>query len=287
MIGAGTQRGALIDEPRKARENPPGSGEFHKGQNTAEEHVMPQKLKDIDIEEVSLVNLAANRKKFCILKGETMDKLLEILKAMGIVPTPEEIEKIKRLPAATATSLEAALPNISKYADDMPEAVLEAVKTIAKAAVMSGPEDEGGEADPTIEKVGARLSKATKEELLKLKAALVKASKEAGEIVDLLLADGSEDAKKYAGLDAKALLAKLQKADAAEAAEAAALAKAKDKPAPDPRDEKIEALTARLEKLEKARGTKTGIKGQDTEAEVTEKGDKPLWPSLTIGTPRE
>ena len=282
MIGAGTQRGALIDEPRGARENPPVSGGFHKGQNTAEEHIMPQKLKDIDIEEVSLVNLAANRKKFCILKGETMDKLLEILKAMGIVPTPEEIEKIKRLPAATATSLEGALPNISKYADDMPEAVLEALKTIAKAAVMSGPEGEGGEPELTIEKIGARLSKATKDELTKLKTAC----KNAETIVDALLADGSEDAKKYAGLDAKTLITKLQKADATEAAEAEAVAKAKETPAPDPKDAKISDLTARLEKLEKARGPKTGIKGQETDAETTEKADKPFWPSLTIGTPR-
>lgn len=243
---------------------------------------MPRKLSDIEIEEISLVDRAANKKKFCILKGETMDKLLEILKAMAIVPSPEELILLKALPEPAATALAESLPKITKYADDMPEAVLEATKTIVKAAAFQAKADEP---EMTIEKVGARLSKATKDELTKLKTALEKVSKEATAIVDALLADGSEDAKKYAGLDAQALVAKLKKADAAEAAEADAIAKAKEKPTPDPRDAQITDLTARLEKLEKARGGKTGLKNEDDDAAL-DKGDKALWPSLGIGTPR-
>jgi hypothetical protein len=255
---------------------------------------MARKLTDIEVEEISLVDAAANRKKFAIIKRKhTMDKLIELLKSIGLELTAEELEKAGAMSEEAQKAIRMAVGLLAKYKDEMPADVLAAVQTLARgattapaAAPVAAHKAAGGDEEVTLEKVGARLSKATKAELAKLKAMIGEGFSKAQDILDAMLAeDGADPAlKKYDGKpdDLIAVIKAGEKAmtDAKTAVEKAA-------------KDKEDAIEARFKKLEdenaalrKSRGISKGIKAQDGEPELDKDGkpikkhEGPLWPSL-------
>jgi hypothetical protein len=259
---------------------------------------MARKLTDIEVEEISLVDAAANRKKFSIIKREkSMDELIKILKALGITLTAEEVEKAKGLPEDATKAIKEAVGLLGKYKDEMPEDVLSAVQTLTRYASETPAAFPGGAApfkaktekaddEVSLEKIGARLSKATKAELAKLKTMIGEGFTKAQDILDAMLGSGEPDPDlaKYAGKRDE-LVTVLKAGEAAIEAEAEAIskaAKAKD----DAAEARIKKLEDEIAGLRKTRGISKGIKGQDDEPKLDkdgkpiEKHEGTLWPSL-------
>jgi len=160
---------------------------------------MARKLKDLDIEEISLVDAGAVRKTFYIKKQRrSLMDLIDILKDM-LGPDTElsddEVKKAKELTEDAAKAIAGALKILNKYKDDMPDDVLAAIKTLAKYASYGYPAKKSADVDfvvelTDIEKAGARLSKATIEEL-----------KKAIEILRGIIGEREENLKKGASID--------------------------------------------------------------------------------------
>lgn len=94
-----------------------------------------RKLVDLSIDEVSLVDLPANRRKFLVIKSEAfMDELLEKLSKM--IETPEgAVERLKGLDAQTLDAIKSAVSVLEKVFDDLPDDLKEAVRVLMKYAV--------------------------------------------------------------------------------------------------------------------------------------------------------
>jgi len=251
---------------------------------------MARKLKDMDIEAIALVDKAANRKKFYIIKRnkpketKTMD-IAKILKAFfGADAVKEEtITKAQELPEAKVQAIGEALEVFTKYDhDEFPEDLIEASRNLANEALSPVQIDKEAELsdEQIIEKAGAALSKATRAQLERIKA-----------IVDKML----EAKEKKAAADHKDLpedvVRKLAELDELkEANEKAELAKKEEKEKA--RDTEIEELKKQLttitEKL-KERGVKKGLTDDDLEDDDLKEGkdDKNKkkvgqWPSLSV-----
>jgi hypothetical protein len=248
---------------------------------------MARKLIDLEVEEVSLVDAAANRTKFAIIKRRViMDELTALLKALlGEEVTDAELAKAKELPEDAMKAIKGALNILNKYKDEFPAEILSAIKSLAKFSSYGYPEKKTEElSKEDVEKVGARLSKATLEELKKISTALdgvdLKAIKKIREIVDGLIKDASIlDKKLYDGLpeDVRARLIKLD-ADEAEAQKKvqettqtevvkAAIVEA------------IKPLQAEIAELKKTKGITKSVKGQEG-GDKGEEDKSGFWPSL-------
>lgn len=239
---------------------------------------MPRKILDIDVDEISVVDLAANRKKFYIRKGAVqMDELLKTLQAFlgADVVKEDDFKTLKAtLTEEQAAEIKSAVDTLAKYKADFPDDVLAAVQTLMKSALAAPVEEPFN-----VEKYGAKLSKATVEDLKKIR-----------DILNGLLPDLEEEAKRksatpptdpYAGL-APEVAARLRKLDDLEKAEAAAVAKAADteKKA---LTEKITKLEAEVELLKKSRGqsSQKTDEGDPEPKEKVQKKDEPFeWTSL-------
>jgi copper chaperone CopZ len=199
-----------------------------------------------------------------------MDKLKKLLKSiLGTDPTETQIQKAQAMPPAEVDSLTGALVVLEKYQEELPEDLEEATATIVKAALTEAPQPADEKID--VEKIGAKLSKATKDELVKIKA-----------IVDKMLQADTEKAEKYAGLpedvrkrleamDEQERLAKAEKARAGEAKIAEL-------------EKMVKEQAARIEKMESRRVTvskQAKVDEGEDEDGVEKKEDKPLWPSLS------
>ena len=245
---------------------------------------MARKLKDIDVAEISLVDSAANRKKFFITKGvHQVDKFLKILKKLigETEVTGAHIEKLKKLPEEAVTTLTESLEQIAEFQDDYPAPLLQSVQNITKLATIDTPETEVKEVDfidelTDVKKAGARLSKATVTQLKKIKDIIVKIlgdleKSATGEHNDL-----PEDVvEKLARLD------KIEK----DATEKAATDATEKEAALQKKIEKMETEIETLKKQPKTKAIKTGLNPDET-AEVDEEGkpvkksDRALWPSI-------
>jgi len=217
---------------------------------------MPRKILDIDVDEISVVDLAANRKKFFIRKGAVpMDELLKALQTFlgADVVTAEAVTKAE-LTEEQMAEIKSAVAVLAKYKADFPDDVLAAVQTLTKSAFPARTDEPFN-----VEKVGAKLSKATVEDLRKIR-----------DILNGLLPDLEAEAKKksadggadpYAGL-APEVAARLKRLDEIEKAEAEAVRKAasdKEKALTD----KVTKLEAEIDLLKKSRG----VSSQKTEAD--------------------
>lgn len=240
-----------------------------------------RKIKDIEADEISLVDKSANRLKFFITKRRkiVMDELIKILKTMfgKDAISDDQISKVQGLPEEKATLLKTALEKIGSYEDvDFPEDLEGALNDIVKLAAFEYPVPVPAEFDiEDIEKAGKTLSKATLAQLRKV-----------AEIVKGLIGD-KEDANKGADGEklSDATLAKLEKLAAFEKAEAEALKKTEEDEKKKTTDE-LADLKKRLEKVEKKKPVKKGLEGQtgegDDEDEDTKKADDTFeWKSLT------
>jgi len=239
-----------------------------------------RKLKDIDVEEISLVDSAATRKKFFIIKrSKNMKKFKEILaKFFGDEIKEEDIKKAEGIEEDAQKALGDALETIDEYRDDYTPDVHGAILKIAKAAVT--PKEKVEEPDfvaelINTEKAGARLSKATIAQLKKIGeivAAMIGAAEKA-----IGKGEGDED-----GMSPE-LVAKLEKLAIFEAAEKLEKQKIADK--------KIDDLTTDIEELKKQlkkKPTKKGLESDEKDEEDLDKikkagGDKEefQWSSLT------
>ena len=113
--------------------------------------MVTRRLRDIEIEEISLVSKAATRKKFYIVKSQggvnTMEQLEKLLNELN--PEGNEIEVLRKakdkLPKEMLDELTKAYKPILKYKDDFPDDLLEAVKILGKYASYgyAGPEGKG------------------------------------------------------------------------------------------------------------------------------------------------
>jgi hypothetical protein len=256
-------------------------------QGTHEEAVMPRKLFDIDVDEISLVDRTANRKKFAIIKRRiNVDEYIALLKSlMGDELKPEDIAKAKEIPEDALKAIKGALNTLSKFKDDYPQDILAAIKALTKYASYGYPEQKSedlGKED--IEKIGARLSKATLEELKKVQELIdaidIKAFKKVREIIDGLIKD-AEVAKGRESLPAD-VAKRLAKLDALEAQEKKNAAEAERK-----RLEKIETdlkdVKELLEKAAKTKGFTKQEKGQDDDKDK-DKDNTDKWSSISIGS---
>lgn len=253
---------------------------------------MPRKLKDIDVDEITLCESAANRKKFFILKSEdTMEEFIKQLKKF-MAPDEEEgdeeqaltekdIEKAEKLSDKAMTAIKGALNILNKYKADMPDDVLKAIQTLAKYASYGYPAKK-----EDIDKAGAKLSKTTRDQIQKA-LDYVKESPKAIAVLKTLLGqevqkteptDGDGDEK----LSAETL-AKLDRLAELEKAEAERKKAEDDKKAQEDLDKKIEK---KLEEMGvKSKGVKKSIDGQDEDKDAGDKDtdeEEDKFPSVPI-----
>ena len=143
-----------------------------------------RKLKNLEIEEISVVESAANRRKFFIKKEQIMEKLIELLKGMfGEALTEADIEKAKELSDESVEAISGALSVIKSwegelYPEDLTAAQLILLKhggwdrNVEKTELTD--EDFATYLIENIEKVGASLSKATRVQIERIKEICVK-----------------------------------------------------------------------------------------------------------------
>jgi len=240
-----------------------------------------KKIKDLDIDEISLVDRAANRRKFAITKKERtemFEKLIEILKNWL---TPEEITEefqtgIKALPEDVQKAHLATLTVLEEYNDEdvMPAEFKKALAAMVKATVTPIPEKKGGDEftlDVFIEKAGAVFSQATKTQIEKVIASL-----------QALLGTSKDDEKKKAENEnlTPEQIAALEKAEAIIAAQ-----DAKDRKAAEDkekaRDEALEKMAKEIAELKKVKGTSKQLDDKD-EKDETKKAVVDKFPSLKL-----
>lgn len=241
---------------------------------------MARKLKEIDVDEISLVGVAANRKKFYITKrSKHMDEeFVEILKGwFGEEFNDEAQAKLeKAMPEETAKIIQDAVGALDKYKDEYPDDVENAIKVLLKYAVYgyqtNKSDDEKLDMEKiveAIEKAGKKLSKATREQIQKLK----------GIIDKLLEADADETKKQFGNLPADVVekLKELEDIKKADAEKARKEAEDKEKN----RDDKIDALQKEIDALKKGKASKKSVDGQgDDDDDKKKDEDEILFPSM-------
>lgn len=246
---------------------------------------MARKIFDIDVDEITLCESASNRKKFFIKKMEVkVDDLIKELEKFlaededdeGIL-NEEQITKAKELPEKAMEAIKGALNILNKYKDDMPDDVLSAIKTLAKYAAYGYPEKKAD-----LEKSGAKLSKATRDQLLKIYEAIKGAPDALNSLKEML----GQEVEKSKGIEGEKLsvetLAKLEKLEELEKVEKQRLEQdlaEKNKKAVEKLiEDKFEAFGL------KKKAVKKSIDGQDADAGNDDKGDdkEDKWPSLYI-----
>jgi len=238
---------------------------------------MPRKLEDLDVAEISLVDNAANRKKFYIIKRrKEMEEFVKLLKSfMGeddeeFKLSEEDIAKAGKLDEKAIKAIQGALNILNKYKDVYPADVLKAIKTLTKYASYgysypAAKSEDIIEELTDVEKAGRKLSKATIEQLRK-----------ALEIIESLIKEKEEDVTKGEKLPPE-VVKKLEKLAKLEKAEKERIEKEKEQKEKE-REELIKQLKERVEKLEKMKGIKKSIDSQDDDDKDKDKRVK--WPSL-------
>ena len=242
-----------------------------------------KKIKDLDIDEISLVDRAANRRKFAITKKERkemFEKLIEILKNWL---TPEEITDelqagIKAMPEDVQKAHLATLTVLEEYNDEdvMPAEFKKALTEMVKSTIAPVPETKDGENELTldtfIEKAGAVFSSATKAQIEKVISAL-----------QSLLGTTKDDDEKKKAEDKNLTpeqIAALAKAEAIIAAEDEKIRKAaEDKEKA--RDEALDKMAKEIAELKKVKGTSKQLDGKE-DPDETKKAVVDKFPSLKI-----
>lgn len=128
---------------------------------------MAKKLVGIRIEEVSLVDKPANRRRFAIIKRQRTERMKDELKdrfekLLGRELTEDEITK-SQLTDGQAEALGKQLDVLLRYREDLPPKVVEAIGSVACLAALSkesvegkggeGKDDEEVSVDSLIEQV--------------------------------------------------------------------------------------------------------------------------------------
>lgn len=234
---------------------------------------MPRKIIDLVVEEISLVDKAANRKKFAILKrrNSMLKEFKELLKSFYGEDELEEdlLKKAEGLDEKTIKAQNEALEMIIKYSDALPPELLKSIQVFTKAANFPEATKENEFTNENfiaelidVDKAGSRLSKAT---LAQLKKAI--------EILQGLAtsvqkgATGDHKDLPDEVVEKLALLDRLQKAEA-EKEKQAQLEKEKKL------NETIEELTKKVDKLTKEKGKSQGLPEEEIEKEDEDEKNK-------------
>lgn len=238
-----------------------------------------KELKDVDVVEISLVDSAANLKKFYLTKrGKKMEKLKELYKEFDIELEDEDVTKAKDIPEDEKEELTDALELFKKYKDDLPDDALESIKVLAKLSLNQPEkvEDMDGliEELSDFEKAGRKLSKAT---IKQLKSIIDTLSKMVGERTEKMTGEDTD----YNKLPDE-VKEKLERLDRIERERKEELEKKEEKEK-EKLHKTIEDLQDRLEKMEELRGVK---KSKDDEPKDKDKkktdDEKDDWPSLEV-----
>jgi len=250
---------------------------------------MPRKIVEIDVDEITLCEFAANRKKFFIKKTEEKvnDFIEELKKFMAEddedekeMLTEEEIAKAEKLDDKVIKVIKGALNILNKYKADMPDDVLTAIKTLAKYAAYGYPEKK--EAKEDVDKAGAKLSKTTRDQLSKI-LELVKDSPKAIEMLNTLLGREVQKAEEKDGDKEMSpeIQAKLERLAELEKAEKERIEKEAEKKQ---KEEVQKMIDERLEQLElKEKPTKKSIDGQDDDEKKKGADDEEdSYPSIPL-----
>lgn len=255
---------------------------------------MPRKLFDIDIDEMTICKSPATRKKFFIKKmEETVKEFIEALKKfmaddedkVDEALTKEEVVKIEKLGKEEVEELKSAIDELNDYnVRDIPDDALKAIRILAKQASLGHPPAKVEEIKfldelLNVEKAGARFSKATVDQLKKVR-----------DMISKLIGDKENTVnKRHKDLpdDVKAELVELERLREEDKARLEKQEKEKDKAA----EERIEKLEEKLEKsveeiedLKKKKGKKQSIDGQkdDEIKKGADDDDKDNWPSIYV-----
>ena len=245
----------------------------------------PRKIKDLKIKEVSLVDRAANRKKFIICKGTNQmkfyEKIVAVLKGLFGEDVLEEAdhEIIKSMSDERGEAVYGALNSFSSYEiDEFPEDIQDGIITLAKFAVLNPVEktvEKEAEitADLFIEKAGAVFSKTNLEKLRKMK-----------EMIDSIIGD-KEKVEKSTGEDKlpEEVKVKLRKLEEVERKEEERIRKVQEEKEA-ALTKTITDLTKKVEDLLKSRASRQSLTAEDEdddeETTVKKKGDVQKWPSI-------
>ena len=208
-------------------------------------------------------------------KGELkMKELIEFYKNLtgdNVDFNEQEIEFLKKLTDASVKDIKDAISTLNKYKGDFSKDLQDAVSMLAKWATKPYPYPyPAKKSDDDIAKVGAKLSKDTVDALKKAIEALI----------TILPEDERWTLKKSEVTEGKDTDVKLKDAiEKVEKQTAETVSKLEEKLGE--KDKSISELTKRLETLEKAKGTKKQIEGQDEDEgdKNVKKSDKP-WPSF-------
>jgi DNA repair exonuclease SbcCD ATPase subunit len=279
---------------------------------------MPRELLDIDIDEISLVDVPAIRKKFLIVKNKKEDmqnaidkdrgdsdiknlKEKEVLKVEELIKiyknltednedfSKEQLELLKKLSDEAVSAIKGALNILNKFKGDFSQELKDAVAVLAKYATKPYPYPyPAKKSDEDLEKAGKKISKDTLNAIKKaikiLSDALSKGdeTKKAITILSDLLSEEEKKALKKTDEEKERDDKEKERDEKFDSAiKEATETKEKLEKSLGEKDEKIADLTKRLETLEKAKGSKKQIEGQDEEdgdGDV-KKSDDP-WPSF-------
>jgi len=277
---------------------------------------MPRELVDIDVDEISLVDVPAIRKKFLIIKKDKkgmqksadedqddsdienlikegkleMKELIEIYKSLTNDQedfTEGQLELLKKLSDEAVNAIKGALNILNKYKGDFSKDLQDAVALLAKYAAKPYPYPyPAKKSDEDLEKAGRKISKDTLEAIKKaigiLNSLLAKGegTKEAISILSDLLSEEEKKALKKADQEKERTDKEKERDEKFDSAIKGAT-ETIEKLEKDlgEKDKSITELTKRLETLEKAKGTKKQIEGQDEDDGDVKKSDKP-WPSF-------
>lgn len=251
---------------------------------------MPRKLFDIEIDEITLCKSPSTRKKFFIKKMEKkpMKEFIEELKKFmaeddGDIEnalTKEQIAKAERIGEKEAKALKEALESVSQYDGDIPDDIEGAILTLVEKASYDYPvvEEELG-------KAGAKLSKTTQAQI-KMALDHIKDGPKAIDILKTLLGQEVKKKKEDGGENlSPETVARLERLEEFEKNEKERIEK-EEKEKTDKEKKEKEDLLERIEALEKTKGVKKSIDGQEGDdgkkkgADDEEEDDYPSIPLL-------
>ena len=254
-----------------------------------------RKLTEIDIDEISLVDIPAIKTTYFIVKrdsgsektkkevNEVMDELIKLYKSLYKDEIAKDMKpEMKTFAKEDIKILKNALDIFKKFREDLPDELAEEIVNLAKYAVSEYPKEEKEEVkkEDEVEKSGAKLSK---DSLANLKKAIeclmsilpeedqpeVKKTDEKVEDEEKEKVEKKEEPKEEEKVDEKEegfekSLKELKESILAEIAKSGKV---------------VEDVSKRLEKVEEVKGVKKSV-DEETVDKDKEKVKKGNWPSL-------
>ena len=138
---------------------------------------MPNRLYDLEVERIDLVDTPAIRRRFLIVKQETEEEILkELEETIAAVTKARTDEEKQKLSDKAINAIKGALNLLNKYKDELPSAARMAIDALAKLVEGYGYGYGYGYATPQkgegVAKAGAAISAARKQQIESVISAL-------------------------------------------------------------------------------------------------------------------